>query len=287
MLILLSKAMYLYAFQEPLKRLCIFETFENASGACAFYSGPSFYLIAVPSRFMGQIQILKSFYSQGSSHQGTILMAHHSAIACLQFSPSGRLLASASQKGTLIRIWDLEHSQCIGEYRRGSDSALIYSIAFSSNESKIAVSSDKGTIHVFHIQNSQEPPTEPIEHAVPTLGNRHSILSSFSSYLPKYFSSEWSFASYSLPQEIQCMVRFTESDMAFRHKHDPLLGPGLVNDESGLLVLCADGSLYKLRMDPKKGGPCVLESFYVCWKKARVSSGDEFWSTDSDWDVTA
>jgi WD40 repeat protein len=35
--------------------------------------------------------------------------------------------------------------------RRGSDKAEIYSIAFDKNSHWIACSSDKGTIHIFHV----------------------------------------------------------------------------------------------------------------------------------------
>jgi len=67
---------------------------------------------------------------------------------------SGNLLATASDKGTLIRIFSTEDGTPLQEVRRGSDKAEIYSIAFDKNSHWIACSSDKGTIHIFTV--SQE-----------------------------------------------------------------------------------------------------------------------------------
>jgi WD repeat-containing protein 45 len=64
---------------------------------------------------------------------------------------TGTLLATASDKGTLIRIFSTEDGSPLQEVRRGSDKAEIYSIAFDKNSHWIACSSDKGTIHIFHV----------------------------------------------------------------------------------------------------------------------------------------
>jgi WD40 repeat protein len=67
---------------------------------------------------------------------------------------TGTLLATASDKGTLIRIFSTEDGSPLQEVRRGSDKAEIYSIAFDKHSTWIACSSDKGTIHIFHVTKS-------------------------------------------------------------------------------------------------------------------------------------
>ena len=213
-------------------------------------------ILATPGRKIGQIQIIYLVHPP----QIKILVAHTSPIACIALSKSGKLLASASEKGTLIRIWDVASLTLLNEFRRGADRANIYWISFSNDESRIVVSSDKGTVHIFNLQ--LHPSDSSHEFPGPS-SNRQSVLSSVSSYLPKYFSSEWSFASFSLSSESRCIVEFVESDMALRHKKDKILGPLFEKDETGILALCSDGSLYKFRMDVKKGGACVLESYYT------------------------
>lgn len=67
----------------------------------------------------------------------------------------GTIVASASEKGTLVRIFDTATGDKLQEVRRGADPAKIYSIAFSTNE-MLAVASDKGTVHVFSLEKSDE-----------------------------------------------------------------------------------------------------------------------------------
>jgi WD40 repeat protein len=52
-------------------------------------------------------------------------------------------------QGTLIRVFDTASGQPLQELRRGADRAEIYCIAFNYNSQWLAVSSDKGTVHVF------------------------------------------------------------------------------------------------------------------------------------------
>ena len=64
-------------------------------------------------------------------------------------------MATASDKGTLIRIFSTEDGLPLQEVRRGTDKAEIYSIAFDRQNKQIACSSDKGTIHIFNVQKGQ------------------------------------------------------------------------------------------------------------------------------------
>ena len=306
----LQRHCFVFSLEARPRRLGLYETFDNPHGLLTLSTlDNGLEMAAVPGRTPGQVQLIQLGALDSHRPPVSILIAHTSSLACLQLSPSGTLLATASEKGTLIRVWHVQTLRLVSEVRRGTDRALIYCIAFSKDESRIAESSDKGTVHVFnlhqHQQQAQEPSQEQqhqeqqqnqeqllTEGGTATASNRQSILSNFSPYLPKYFSSEWSFSSFSLPVEAQSQVAFTQSDMAARYAKDPLLGPVFDRDESGLLVLTADGSLYKYRFDPKKGGDCVLESFYRLHKplghplgREEVHGGvlppDDYWE---DWE---
>lgn len=61
-----------------------------------------------------------------SSCAPVVLNAHQGEITCLALNRQGTLLASASSKGTLIRIWDTVRKTKIAELRRGSDPATLY-----------------------------------------------------------------------------------------------------------------------------------------------------------------
>lgn len=81
----------------------------------------------------------------------TIIRAHTTQLTTLSLPPSGRLLATTSERGTLIRVWDSSTGEKVRELRRGSDKAIIYGVAFRADESELCVWSDKGTIHVFKL----------------------------------------------------------------------------------------------------------------------------------------
>lgn len=63
--------------------------------------------------------------------------------------------------------------------------------------------------------------------------------------LPKYFTSEWSFAQYKLTDEDtgRSLVGFTSSD------------------PHSLIVITQSGRYHKVSFDPVKGGTCVQQAF--------------------------
>jgi WD40 repeat protein len=65
----------------------------------------------------------------------------------------GRLLATASEKGEVIRLTNTESGQAIQEFRRGSDKADIYSLTFDVRTNWLAISSNRPTVHVFAVDN--------------------------------------------------------------------------------------------------------------------------------------
>ncbi|KAG8980972.1 hypothetical protein FRB90_007366 [Tulasnella sp. 427] len=117
----------------------------------------------------------------------SIIKAHTTSLSCLAVTRTGRYLATTSSRGTLLRVWDTLNGQMLREFRRGSDQAFIYGIAFRPDEAEICVWSDKGTVHIFKIHDSEGA------------GNRVSAFSSLSAYLPRYVGSEWSYAEFRLP----------------------------------------------------------------------------------------
>lgn len=140
----------------------------------------------------------------------TIIIAHESALNTLSVPPSGRMLATTSSRGTLIRIWDTTTGKLIRELRRGSDKAEIYGVAFRPDEREVCVWSDKGTVHVFALTAgsgaacvSFAPRKSNVISSLRSSSNRQSTLSSLTSYvpLPKYFDSEWSYAQYRIPSQ--------------------------------------------------------------------------------------
>ena len=122
-------------------------------------------LLILPAQSPGQLQLilLKPHIDTSTKR---VLRAHKSAIRCMALSPDGQLLGTASEQGTLIRVFDTSTLDQVFEFRRGMDAAIIHSIAFSPEKQWLACTSDKGTLHVFNLRPASTG--EHTSHASPT-----------------------------------------------------------------------------------------------------------------------
>ena len=190
-------------------------------------------IIAYPHRNeIGSVKI-KDYDKQSE----LVIKAHKGPINCLQLNKEGTILATASDKGTLIRLFDTSTGENIQELRRGSDNAEIYSIAFDNTNRFLAVSSDKKTVHIFII--SKEDKMENNDNEENSASNKKSMFGNFANFIgmgKKYFNSEWSFA--------QFKVNSPKSICTF--------GP-----DNSIIVVSNDGKYYQATFDPKVGGECT------------------------------
>lgn len=106
------------------------------------------------------------------------------------------MVATASEKGTLIRVFDAQTGKKLHELRRGKAPAKINSINFNRDSTLLCCSSDRGTIHIFRLGTPSE-----VEAAAKT------GLAQAKGLLPKYFSSQWSFAKFTVPSS-HCICAF-------------------------------------------------------------------------------
>lgn len=134
----------MYAFSSPPEKLSIFETADNPSGLCCL--GPK--VVAFPGRTPGQVQMVET-----ATGNVSIIPAHGTPLRAMDLSADGETLATASETGTLIRIFSTGNCAKIGELRRGVDHAVVYSVAISPNSTLLAVTSDKSTLHIFDLPN--------------------------------------------------------------------------------------------------------------------------------------
>ncbi len=71
-------------------------------------------------------------------------------------SNKGDRLATCSCKGTIIRIFSLPDGEKICTFKRGINPAFIFSMNFSKEGDKLLISSDKGIINLFDIEEELE-----------------------------------------------------------------------------------------------------------------------------------
>ncbi|KAJ7977534.1 Autophagy-related protein like [Quillaja saponaria] len=231
--VVLEQKVFVYNFAD-LKLLHQIETIANPKGLCAVSQMVNYPVFVCPGLLKGQVRV--EHYATKSTK---FITAHDSRVACLALALDGQLLASASTKGTLIRIFNTVDGTLLQEVRRGANMAEVYSLAFSSTSQWLAVSSDKGTVHVFSLKvNPGSPGTQKSQSAFDSnaaIARAGSSLSFIKGVLPKYFSSEWSVAQFRLVEGSHYIV-------AFGHQ------------KNTLVILGMDGSFYRCQFDPVHGG---------------------------------
>lgn len=77
--------------------------------------------------------------------------AHRSPLSCISLNSTGTLLATASDKGTIIRVFAIPSAKKLYQFRRGSMPSRIYSMAFNATSTLLCVSSASDTVHIFKL----------------------------------------------------------------------------------------------------------------------------------------
>ncbi|KAF2873458.1 WD40-repeat-containing domain protein [Massariosphaeria phaeospora] len=80
-----------------------------------------------------------------------VIEAHNSPLSCIALNNDGTLLATASEKGTIIRVFSIPDAQKLYQFRRGSIPARIFSMSFNSTSTLLCVSSATETVHIFRL----------------------------------------------------------------------------------------------------------------------------------------
>ena len=197
-------------------------------------------IIVFPNSEIGTVKIKD--YDQQKERD---IPAHKGVINFLQLNKDGSILATASDKGTLIRLFDTATGEPIQELRRGTENAEIYSVAFDNTNRFLAVSSDRKTIHIFII-NKEENKIEQNENENNLASNKKSMFGNLANIFgmgKKYFNSEWSFA--------QFKVNSNKSICTF-------------GQDNTIIVVSNEGKYYRASFDPKAGGECKkLEEYSI------------------------
>jgi WD40 repeat protein len=183
-------------------------TYFNPHGLCAI--NPAFNIVVTLGTKKGEIAIWKYM-----SDEYKTIVAHQTNIESLALTNDGLSVATSSETGTLIRVFDIETKQLKTEFRRGTTSSTIYDLAFNKASTMLACCSDHGTVHFFDLNNNEE-----------LRKNTKSFFTNYGSYLTSYFDSQWSFKQFSLGNT-------TKSICAF-------------DNDNNFHVVTYDGSYYKI-----------------------------------------
>ncbi|CAD6187747.1 unnamed protein product [Caenorhabditis auriculariae] len=113
--------------------------------------------LAFPGFKIGSVRIMNlNSLNEFETLAPTTINAHLTEIAQIAMNNQGTLLATGSTKGTVIRVFETRTQRLLVELRRGNVQASLHCLSFSPCSTFLAASSDKGTIHVFRIRDTEE-----------------------------------------------------------------------------------------------------------------------------------
>ena len=141
--VVLNTKAFVYRFKD-LKLIHEIKTVANPRGLVSQSVDAMSNVLALPGPTRGTVRV-----ELFDLEKAAMIKAHDAELAQFALNFDGSRLATASDKGTLVRVWDAHTGEPLRELRRGTDRAEIYSIAFNHASTFLACSSDKGTAHIF------------------------------------------------------------------------------------------------------------------------------------------
>lgn len=88
-----------------------------------------------------------------------VVTAHKTPLCTVTINNTGTLLATASDKGTIIRVFSIPKADKLYQFRRGSIPSRIYSMSFNVTSSLLCVSSSTDTVHIFKLGGASRRPS--------------------------------------------------------------------------------------------------------------------------------
>jgi len=116
LVVCLEEALYIHNIRDMKVLHTIRDTPPNPRGLCALSINSDNCFLAYPgSTTTGEVQLFDAFNLQAKM----MIPAHDSSLAAVAFNPSGSKLATASERGTVIRVFNVTDGTRLLEFRRG------------------------------------------------------------------------------------------------------------------------------------------------------------------------
>ncbi|RKP04865.1 WD40 repeat-like protein [Thamnocephalis sphaerospora] len=197
-----------------------------------------------------------------------IIQAHKSPLSCVATNAEGTLMATASDKGTVIRVFTVPDGQKLYQFRRGSYPARIHCLSFNLVSSLLCVSSEQETVHIFRLSdtaggddamigslgratggsNESNGGRSSVGKMLRASSIKKAVGKNVAGYLPDMLTEMWEpvrdFAHLKLKSSgVQSLV-------------------ALCNSTPQVMVVTSEGYLYVYNIDLEKGGECALTKQY-------------------------
>eukprot|EP00301_Raphidiophrys_heterophryoidea_P001379 c1066_g1_i1.p1 GENE.c1066_g1_i1~~c1066_g1_i1.p1 ORF type:complete len:382 (+),score=108.41 c1066_g1_i1:204-1349(+) len=263
MIVVLETKVHIFELS-PLHFLHSLDTGRNPKGVCALSSEGDKCILAVPGEAAGSVCVFDAL----GLH--VLCQFHpHGSIACLAFNQTGSLLATASEKGTVIRVYSVPSMERICALRRGSKTSAIQCLTFNTASTLLCVTSDSPTIHIFRLEDHRTPVTRPrhgsADNTTPPVTSSP-VPPSQPSSLPI------SLTALGLSGMLTDIVESSRNFAYIRLKGTQSVKRSIcaIDDASNsVIVVTGDGVLCRYKLDVVAGGECKLE------EEDRLDLGDQ------------
>lgn len=162
MAVVYERMIFLYQYNRgTFAQILQVHTCANPMGLCALSVTSVHWILCCPAQSVGRVQI-----SQNESDKQAF-RAHDTALAALALTKSGSLLATASEHGTIVKVFRRPDGGLLYRFRRGTHPTLITSLTFDSDERYLAAASSSPTVHIFKldyavmVRKSRDPSPPP------------------------------------------------------------------------------------------------------------------------------
>jgi len=259
LVVCLEESLYIHNIRDMKVIHVITSTPPNPSGLIALSADTSnFCFLAYPGHsHTGQLQV----FDADNLSCRVVIPAHEGQLAAMQFSRTNTRIATASLKGTVIRVFDTRDGAKLYELRRGIKRTVsIFSLSFSPCGTFLACSSNTETVHVFKLDEKYNPSDGAYGSSPPDegwYGYINSVVSASAGYLPS-----------------QVTDTFTQG-RAFASVHLPTTGNrticslAVIKKSLRLVVCDGSGCLGLYSFDQQEGGDCsLIRQFFL------VTDGD-------------
>ena len=232
---------------EDLSNIGTFESYEdNEEGICSLSESKENIVFAYPAKIEGYINIMKI---KDKRIEVKSFYIHNKKISCIELNKTGDRLISSSIGGTLIRLFDTNTGDILDDFKRGNDKAQIFSLSFTHDNKYLCCSSDKGSIHIFKINEYEQNVIDELNKSMRKPGK---------DILDK--------ANVSRPQSIN--IAKSRRFAIFRTHEETSYSVFSENDEIHIVALNDGGKFYKISFDKNQGGQAkIIEAFEILCKE--------------------
>ncbi|KAK9448702.1 WD40-repeat-containing domain protein [Limtongia smithiae] len=175
LIVVLEEQIYIYDISN-MKLLHTIETSLNPNAICALSpsSENCYFAYPSPAAATSQFSSLSTYpqplqspsFQQGAgdvlifdalaTQPINVIEAHKAPLSCIALNQDGTMLATASDKGTIVRVFSVPAGAKLYQFRRGSYPSKIYSITFNLSSTLLCVSSATDTVHIFKLSDAED-----------------------------------------------------------------------------------------------------------------------------------